>query len=99
VASVSPGAEGSGRMKRDLIWGWVFVALAILMVFCVFVNINNDNWEAMPICVFALILDTINAINRFVSYRRFKDYHKSFNNMNRYIIQELWPDEEDYRQS
>lgn len=85
-------------MKRDLIWGWVFIVLAVLMVFCVFVNINNDNWEAMPICFFALILNIVNATNRFKDYRRFKDYHQSLDNMEQYI-RELWPDEEDYRQS
>ena len=85
-------------MKRDVIIGCIWVFMALLMLLCVFVNINNDNWEAMPICVFALILNTINAINRFKDYRRFKDYHKSLNNMEQYI-RELWPDEEDYRQS
>lgn len=86
-------------MKKDVIMGCIWTFMALLMLLCVFVNINNDNWEAMPICVFALILNTVNAINKFSDYRRFKNYHKSLNNMNRYIIQELWPDEEDYRQS
>ena len=85
-------------MKRDVIMGCIWVFMALLMLLCVFVNINNDNWEAMPICVFALILNTINAINRFKDYRRFKDYHKSLNSMEQYI-RDLWPDEEDYRQS
>ena len=72
--------------------------MALLMLLCVFVNINNDNWEAMPICVFALILNTINAIERFKDYRRYKEYHKSLDSMKRYI-RETCPDEEDYRQS
>ena len=83
-------------MKKDVIMGCVWVFMALLMLLCVFVNINNDNWEAMPICVFALILNTINAINRFKEYRRFKEYHKSLDSMKRYI-QETCPDEEDYR--
>ena len=85
-------------MKKDVIMGCVWVFIALLMLLCVFVNINNDNWEAMPICVFALILNTINAINRFKDYRRHKEYHKSLDGMKRYI-RETCPDEEDYRQS
>ncbi len=85
-------------MKKDASMGCVWVFIALLMLLCVFVNINNDNWEAMPICVFALILNIVNATNRFKEYRRIKDYHKSLDSMKQYI-RESWPDEEDYRQS
>lgn len=85
-------------MKNDVIMGCIWVFMALLMLLCVFVNINNDNWEAMPICVFALILNTVNAVSRFKSYRRIKNWHKSFDNMEQYL-RDLWPDEEDYRQS
>ena len=83
-------------MKNDLIMGCVWIFMALLMLLCVFVNINNDNWEAMPICVFALILNTVNATNRFKDYRRLKDYHKSLDSMEQYI-RELFPEQDDNR--
>lgn len=83
-------------MKNDVIMGCIWVFMALLMLLCVFVNINNDNWEAMPICVFALILNIVNATNRFKSYRRLKDYHKTLDNMEQYI-RELFPEQNDNR--
>ena len=83
-------------MKNDVIMGCIWVFMALVMLLCVFVNINNDNWEAMPICVFALILNIVNATNRFKSYRRLKDYHKTLNGIEQYI-QKLCPDEDENR--
>ena len=83
-------------MKNDVIMGCVWVFMALIMLLCVFVNINNDNWEAMPICVFALILNIVNATNRFKHYRRIKDYHKTLDDIEQYI-RKLCPDEDENR--
>lgn len=68
-------------MTRDLIMGWVFIALALLMVFCVIINIVNQNWAGMPICCFALGLNTMNAVNRFKDYKRHKEYENTYSIM------------------
>lgn len=68
-------------MKSDLIWGWVFIAMALLMVFCIVINCVNQNWASMPICCFAFGLNTMNAVNRFCDYKRRKDYENTYSIM------------------
>lgn len=64
-------------MKKDRNMGWFFIILCLIMVFCIIFNIFNDNWEALPICIFALILNISNALNRFNDYKRYKELEKS----------------------
>lgn len=61
-------------MKSDLIWGWVFVGLALLMVACIIYGCCIGNWTAVPMCSFAFALDACNAISRFKDYRRKQDW-------------------------
>lgn len=68
-------------MKSDLIWGWVFIAMALLMIFCIVVNCVNANWAGMPICCFAFGLNTMNAVNRFRDYKRRKEYENTYSIM------------------
>ena len=68
-------------MKRDLIMGWVFIALALLMVFCVVVNCINANWAGLPICCFALGMNLINAASRFKDYKMRKEYENQYSLM------------------
>ena len=57
-------------MKSDLIWGWVFVGLALVMIACIIYGCCIGNWTAVPMCSFALTLNVCNAISRFKDYRR-----------------------------
>ena len=81
-------------MKNDLIWGWVFVGLALLMVVLIIYACFISNWAAIPMCSFALILNVGNAISRFTSYNRYKDYHKMLDKLDTAILA-CWPDKED----
>lgn len=62
-------------MKKDLIMGWVFIALALLMVFCVIVNIVNQNWVGLTVCGFAFGMNITSAISRFRDYKWRKEYY------------------------
>ena len=64
-------------MRNDLIWGWVFVGLSILMLVCVIYGCFIGNWTAVPMCSFALTLNVCNAIGRFKDYRRKRDWESS----------------------
>lgn len=65
-------------MRNDLIWGWVFVGLALLMVACIIYGCFIGNWAAVPMCSFALALNVCNAISRFSSYRSRKRFNDAF---------------------
>lgn len=82
-------------MKSDLIIGWIFVGLALLMVVGIIYECFIGNWAAIPMCSFALILDVGNVISHFTSYNRCKDYHKTLDSMEQYI-QKISSNEENY---
>ncbi len=81
-------------MKKDLIMGWVFIALALLMVFCIVVNCVNQNWAGLPICGFAFGINLINAFGRFNDYKRRKEYDESWAKFNE-AFDACWPDKDD----
>ena len=60
-------------MKSDLIWGLVFIGLALLMLACIIYGCFIGNWAAIPMCFFALTLNTTNAISRLRAYKYHKD--------------------------
>lgn len=68
-------------MKKDLVMGWVFIALALLMVFCIVVNCVNANWAGLPICGFALGMNLMNAVSRFKDYKMRKEYENQYSIM------------------
>ena len=68
-------------MKRDLIFGWLFLGMALLMVFCIVVNCVNGSWGNLPICGFALGMNITSAVNRFKDYKRYKDYEQAYSLM------------------
>lgn len=80
-------------MKSDLIWGWIFVGLALIMLACVIYGCFIGNWTALPICSFALTLNVCNAISRFKDYKRWqqdwKDYMDRFND----AFNACWPED------
>jgi hypothetical protein len=80
-------------MKKDLVMGWVFVGLALLMVFCIVYGCFVGNWAALPMGCFALILDIVNAISRFRDYKRrqrdWKDCMARFND----AFNACWPED------
>lgn len=61
-------------MKKDLIWGWIFIALALFMIFCIVIDCVNANWTSLPICGFAFGMNLINAIIHFKDYKERKEY-------------------------
>lgn len=85
-------------MKRDLIMGWVFIALSLLMVFCVIVNIVNQNWAVLPICGFAFGMNITSAINRFRDYKQRKEWDTAFVNLDE-GIRVCWPEYDEDRDS
>ena len=68
-------------MKKDLIMGWVFIAMALLMVVCIVVNCVNANWAGLPICGFAFGMNLSSALNRFRDYKRRKEYEDMYSIM------------------
>ena len=56
-------------MKNDLIWGWIFVVMSLLMLALVIYGCFIGNWTAVPMCSFALALNVCNAISRFTDYK------------------------------
>lgn len=68
-------------MKKDLIFGWLFLGMALLMVFCIVVNCVNGSWGNLPICGFALGMNITSAVNRFNDYKRRKDYEQAYSLM------------------
>jgi hypothetical protein len=93
VVPVSPGVEGSRRMKRDLIWGWISTILVIVGIFLVVFCICIDNLAAIPMCVIALLLNAGNAAIHFHDYKRrkteWKDCMTRFNN----AFNACWPED------
>ena len=81
-------------MKKDLIMGWVFLILALLMVFCIVVNCVNANWDGLPICGFAFGMNITGAVNRFRDYKMRKEYEASWAKLD-LAIRECWPDEDE----
>ena len=61
-------------MKRDLIFGWLFLGMALLMVFCIVVKCVNGSWGNLSICTFAFGMNITSAINRFRSYKQRKEW-------------------------
>ena len=68
-------------MKKDLIFGWLFIGMALLMVFCIVVNCVNGSWGNLPICGFALGMNITSAVNRFKDYKRRQDYEQAYSLM------------------
>lgn len=68
-------------MKRDLIFGWLFLGMALLMVVCIVVNCVNGTWFNLPICGFAFGMNITSAVNRFKDYKRCKDYEQAYSLM------------------
>ena len=81
-------------MKNDLIWGWIFIGLSILMLACVIYGCCIGNWTAVPMCSFALTLNVCNAIGRFKDYKRRRDWDTSWERFNE-TFKACWPDEDD----
>ena len=68
-------------MKRDLVMGWVFIAMALLMVVCIIINCINANWAGLPICGFAFGMNLSSAVNHFCDYKRRKEYEDMYSLM------------------
>ena len=68
-------------MKRDLIWGWVFIILALLVALCIVIHCVNANWSGLSICGFVFGLNLTNAINRFKRYKMYKEYENLYSVM------------------
>lgn len=84
-------------MKNDLIWGWVFVGLALLMVACIIYGGFIGNWAAIPMCCFALTLNITNAISRLRAYKYHKDSMRFQQSLRDFkdAFNACWPDKDD----
>ena len=81
-------------MKRDLIWGWVFVILAIVMLcFALYGFYIGNDFGAMMCCIAAGI-DIGNAMLHFTEYKFQRDWNDSLAKLNE-ALKASWPDEED----
>ena len=78
-------------MKRDLVMGWVFIAMALLMVVCIVGNCVNANWVGLSICGLAFGLNIFNAVR---TYKMYKEYEASWAKLDQ-AIRECWPDEDE----
>lgn len=78
-------------MKSDLIWGLVFVGLALLMLACIIYGCCIGNWIAIPMCFLALTLNTTNAISRLQACKYHKDSIR-FQQSLRDFEDAFWPD-------
>lgn len=54
------------HLAKTIFW----LALALLMVFCCIIDIMGQNWFALVVCIFAFILDALNAFNEFSAWAR-----------------------------
>ena len=81
-------------MKNDLVWGWIFAVLSILMLACVIYGCCIGNWAGASMCSFALTLNVCNAISHFRDYKRWqrdwKDCMARFNG----AFNTCWPEDE-----
>ena len=84
-------------MKRDLIWGWVFAILAIVMLCLTFYGFYIGNDFGAMMCCIAAGIDIGNAVMRFHSYKQRKEWawYASFGKLDEDIMKAHWPDEED----
>ena len=69
-------------MKKDLVMGWVFVGLALLMVLCIVYGCSIGNWTALPMCILALGMDITSAMTRFQSYQTRKSMEECIKQRN-----------------
>ena len=81
-------------MKRDLVMGWVFIAMALLMVVCIVVNCVNGNWDNLLICGFAFGMNISSAVDRFRDYKMRKEYEANWAKRD-LAIRECWPNEDE----
>lgn len=80
-------------MKRDLIWGWIFAILAIIMLCFTFYGFYIGNDSGAIMCCIAASINISNAIVRFTEYKHLRDWNASWEKLNE-VFQICWPDEE-----
>lgn len=49
------------NLAQTLFW----LALALLMIFCCVIDVINQAWFALAVCIVGFVLDTINASVKF----------------------------------
>lgn len=54
------------HLTKAIFW----LALSLLMVFCCIMDIIEQNWFVLVMCVIAFALDITNAANEFFAYAR-----------------------------
>lgn len=80
-------------MKRDLIWGWTFVILAIIMLCFTFYGFYIGNDFGAIMCCIAAGIDIVNAVMRFTEYKYQRDWNASLEELNK-ALKARWPDEQ-----
>lgn len=54
------------HLTKSILW----LALALLMVFCCVINVINQNWFPLGICSVAFVLDIFNTFTEFSAWAR-----------------------------
>ena len=55
---------------NHLIQAILWLALALLMIFCCAIDVIDQAWFAFVLCIVAFVLDTINAFVKFSMWAR-----------------------------
>ena len=80
-------------MKKNLIWGWIFAILAIIMLCFTFYGFYIGNDFGAMMCCFAAGINICNATMRFTEYKYQRDWNASWEKLNE-AFEACWPDEE-----
>ena len=80
-------------MKRNLIWGWVFIILAIVMLCFTFYGLYIGNDFGAMMCCIATGINICNATMNFAEYKHKRDWNTSWEKLDE-AFKACWPDEE-----
>ena len=66
------------RSTKELIRGFLWIGLMVLMIICIIVNIHTGNISGLIICSFATILNLSNSITSFKEYKSLKEWEDEY---------------------
>ena len=66
------------RSTKELVKGFLWLALAVLMVACIAINIHTGNISGIIVCSFAIILNILNAILSFKEYKLTRQWEDEY---------------------
>lgn len=66
------------RSTKELIRGFLWIGLMILMITCIIANIHTENVSGIIVCSLATILNLSNAITSFKEYKSLKEWEDEY---------------------